>query len=104
MTLLLALGVLILLLLFGTAAGKALGMTRWGVPEALLAGALGLLIAPSGPLPLVPEPVIAFWSGLPLVLLTLVFGSLLLAKPLPRIGALWRPVSVFMQFLQILER
>ncbi len=93
MTLLLALGVLILLLLFGTAAGKALGMTRWGVPEALLAGALGLLIAPSGPLPLVPEPVIAFWSGLPLVLLTLVFGSLLLAKPLPRIGALWRPVA-----------
>jgi ESS family glutamate:Na+ symporter len=63
------------------------------VPEALLAGVAGLLIAPGGPLPLLPPAVISFWSGLPLVLLTLVFGSLLLAKPLPRIGALWRPVA-----------
>ena len=93
MTILLALAALTVLLLIGTAAGKAVGMTRWGVPEALLAGALGLLIAPTGPLPLLPQGVIAFWSGLPLVLLTLVFGALLLGKPLPRIGALWRPVA-----------
>jgi ESS family glutamate:Na+ symporter len=92
-TILLALAVLTALLLIGTAAGRALGMQRWGVPEALLAGALGLLIAPSGPLPLLPLGVIHFWSELPLVLLTLVFGSLLLGKPLPRIGALWRPVA-----------
>ncbi len=93
MTILLALGALTVLLLMGTAAGKAVGMTRWGVPEALLAGALGLLIAPSGPLPLLPQGVIDFWSKLPLVLLTLVFGALLLGKPLPRIGTLWRPVA-----------
>ncbi len=93
MTLLLASGALIVLLLLGTAAGKAMGMTRWGVPEALLAGALGLLIAPGGPLPLLPPGVIRLWSELPLVLLTLVFGALLLAKPLPRIGLLWRPVA-----------
>lgn len=93
MTILLALAVLAALLLLGTAAGKAVGMTRWGVPEALLAGALGLLIAPGGPLPLLPPAVIAFWSELPLVLLTLVFGALLLGKPLPRIGVLWRPVA-----------
>jgi len=92
-TILLALAALTVLLLIGTAAGKAVGMTRWGVPEALLAGALGLLIAPSGPLPLLPQGVIDFWSELPLVLLTLVFGALLLGKPLPRIGALWRPVA-----------
>jgi ESS family glutamate:Na+ symporter len=92
-TLLLAFGVLVVLLLLGTAAGKAMGMTRWGVPEALLAGALGLLIAPGGPLPLLPQEVIRVWSELPLVLLTLVFGALLLAKPLPRIGLLWRPVA-----------
>ncbi len=93
MTLLLALAVLTVLLLIGTAAGKAMGMIRWGVPEALLAGALGLLIAPGGPLPLLPEGVMRVWGELPLVLLTLVFGSLLLGKPLPRIGALWRPVA-----------
>jgi ESS family glutamate:Na+ symporter len=33
------------------------------------------------------------WAGLPLVLLTLVFGSLMLSKPLPQLGSLWRPVS-----------
>ena len=93
MTILLGLAVLTVLLLIGTAAGKAVGMTRWGVPEALLAGALGLLIAPTGPLPLLPQGVIDFWSELPLVLLTLVFGSLLLGKPLPQIGTLWRPVA-----------
>ena len=93
MSILLGLAILTVLLLIGTAAGKAVGMTRWGVPEALLAGALGLLIAPSGPLPLLPEGVIHFWGELPLVLLTLVFGSLLLGKPLPQIGALWRPVA-----------
>ncbi|MCS5707191.1 sodium:solute symporter [Synechococcus sp. FGCU-3] len=93
MTILLGLAVLTVLLLIGTAAGKAVGMTRWGVPEALLAGALGLLIAPTGPLPLLPQNVIDFWSELPLVLLTLVFGSLLLGKPLPQIGTLWRPVA-----------
>ena len=92
-TLLPALAVLTVLLLIGTAVGKGMGMTRWGVPEALLAGCLGLLIAPSGPLPLLPQGVIDVWSALPLVLLTLVFGSLLLGKPLPRIGALWRPVT-----------
>ena len=93
MTIPLALAALTVLLLIGSAAGKAVGMTRWGVPEALLAGALGLLIAPSGPLPLLPQGVIDFWSELPLALLTLVFGALLLGKPLPRIGALWRPVA-----------
>jgi ESS family glutamate:Na+ symporter len=92
-SILLGLAVLTVLLLIGTAVGKAVGMTRWGVPEALLAGALGLVIAPSGPLPLLPEGVIHFWSELPLVLLTLVFGSLLLGKALPQIGTLWRPVA-----------
>jgi glutamate:Na+ symporter, ESS family len=33
------------------------------------------------------------WADLPLVLLTLVFGSLLLGKPLPKLEGLWRPVS-----------
>jgi len=27
---------------------------RWGLPEALLAGALGLIVAPNAPLPLLP--------------------------------------------------
>ena len=55
-TLLLATGALLLLLLLGVSVGQALGMRRWGLPEALLAGAFGLLIAPAGLLPLLPQP------------------------------------------------
>jgi glutamate:Na+ symporter, ESS family len=89
----LALLILVGLLALGTTIGVALGMKRWGVPEALLAGALGLLVAPTGPLPLVPQAVIDLWAQLPLILLTLVFATLLLGKPLPKLGGLWRPVS-----------
>jgi ESS family glutamate:Na+ symporter len=54
---------------------------------------LGLLLAPAGPLPLLPPQVMDLWADLPLVLLTLVFGSLMVGKPLPQLGNLWRPVS-----------
>ncbi|MEB3305505.1 MAG: sodium/glutamate symporter [Cyanobacteriota bacterium] len=80
------------LLLVGTALGQGLGVHRWGIPEALLAGLVGLLISPQGPWPLLPAGVIALWDGLPLILLTLVFGSLLVGKPLPRPGGLWHPL------------
>ncbi|MBM5816846.1 MAG: sodium:solute symporter [Cyanobacteria bacterium K_Offshore_surface_m2_239] len=89
----LALAGLPLLLLVGTLLGRGLGVHRWGLPEALLAGGVGLLLGPRGPWPLVPEAVIQLWDGLPLILLTLVFGCLLVGKPLPRPGGLWRPLS-----------
>ena len=80
------------LLLVGTALGRGLRVHRWGIPEALLAGLVGLLISPQGPLPLLPRGVIQLWDGLPLILLTLVFGSLLVGKPLPKPGGLWHPL------------
>lgn len=91
--LLISMADLVILLLIGRLIGSQLGMKRWGLPEALLAGALGLTVAPSGPLPLLPPEVIKLWSQLPLPLLTLVFATLLLSKPLPRLGGLWRPLS-----------
>ena len=89
----LALLLLIALLVVGTLLGRGLGSHRWGIPEALLAGSLGLLVAPSGPWPLIPQAVIDLWDQLPLILLTMVFGTLLLGKPLPQPGGLWRPLS-----------
>ena len=89
----LAMALLTLLLGAGTLLARGLGVHRWGIPEALLAGALGLLVAPTGPLPLLPAAVIGLWDQLPLVLLTLVFGTLLLGKPLPQPAGLWRPLS-----------
>jgi ESS family glutamate:Na+ symporter len=89
----LALTCLSLILAVGRALGARLQLRLWGIPEALLAGLLGLLLAPGGPLPLLPPQVMQLWADLPLVLLTLVFGSLMLGKPLPKLEGLWRPVS-----------
>ena len=85
-----------LLLVLGRTLGDALGLRHWGLPEALLAGVLGLVAVTSGPVDLVPEPVVRLWAGLPTALLTLVFATLLLGKPLPRLRGLWRPVSAQM--------
>ncbi|MEB3172704.1 MAG: sodium:solute symporter [Cyanobacteriota bacterium] len=89
-----ALALLVVLLLIGTALGRSLGVHQWGIPEALLAGTLGLLIAPGGQLlPLIPQGVIGIWNQLPLILLTLVFGTLLVGKPLPKVNGLLRPLG-----------
>ncbi len=89
----LAAGLLVALLALGTVLARSLGVHQWGIPEALIGGGLGLLIAPEGLLPLIPQAVIDLWNQLPLILLTLVFGTLLVGKPLPRPGGLWRPLS-----------
>jgi ESS family glutamate:Na+ symporter len=85
--------VLSLILAAGRRIGRRLNLRLWGVPEALVAGLIGLLVAPTGALPLLPPHLMELWGGLPLVLLTLVFGSLMLGKPLPQLGGLWRPVG-----------
>ena len=85
--------VLSLILATGRSIGRRLQLRLWGVPEALVAGLIGLLVAPAGLLPLLPDHLMQLWGDLPLVLLTLVFGSLMLGKPLPKLGGLWRPVS-----------
>ena len=89
----LAMACLSLILAVGRAIGTRLQLRLWGVPEALVAGLLGLLLAPAGLWPLLPPAVMELWADLPLVLLTLVFGSLMLGKPLPKLAGLWRPVS-----------
>jgi ESS family glutamate:Na+ symporter len=82
-----------LLVAIGQAIGPALGLQRLGLPAAVLAGLLGLLLGPHGPWPVMPAAIEALWARLPSVLLTLVFGTLLLGKPLPAIGQLWRPAA-----------
>ena len=92
-TWLLAAALLTALLTLGSLIGRGLVLHQWGIPEALIAGGLGLLLAPDGALPLLPEAVIRCWDALPLPLLTLVFATLLLSKPLPRPSGLWRPLG-----------
>ncbi|MFM9103944.1 MAG: hypothetical protein ACKOPS_22540 [Cyanobium sp.] len=88
-----AFAVLGLLVAIGRAIGPALGLQRLGLPAAELAGLLGLLLGPHGPWTVMPAPIEALWAQLPTVLLTLVFGTLLLGRPLPAIAQLWRPAA-----------
>ncbi|MFM7285965.1 MAG: sodium/glutamate symporter [Cyanobium sp.] len=88
-----AFAVLGLLVAIGRAIGPALGLQRLGLPAAVLAGLLGLLLGPHGPWTVMPAPIEALWAQLPTVLLTLVFGTLLLGRPLPAIAQLWRPAA-----------
>ena len=91
--LVLAGGVLAGILATGRAIGRRLQLQLWGIPEALVAGVLGLQVAPKGPFPLLPEHLMELWAQLPLVLLTLVFGSLMLGKPLPKLAGVLKPVG-----------
>ena len=68
-------------------------LERFGIPIALLVGALGFLIGPYGPFSLLPERVLDTWMQLPTPLLTLVFATLMLGRPIPSISSLWKPVA-----------
>jgi ESS family glutamate:Na+ symporter len=82
-----------LLLALGRAIGPALGLQRLGLPAAVVAGLLGLAIGPQGPWPLMPDAVEELWARLPTILLTLVFGTLMLGRPLPALQRFWRPAA-----------
>ncbi len=92
-TVALAFAALGLLLAVGRRHGPALGLQRHGLPAAVLAGLLGMLVGPHGPWPLLPAPVTDLWARLPMILLTLVFGTLMLGRPLPALRRFWRPAA-----------
>ena len=79
-----------LLLLLGMALRQRL---RWlrvlGIPEALVAGLLGLLIGPFGPWSVFPDQVYRIWSQTPGVLISLVFTTLFLGQTLPSPRVIW---------------
>ena len=86
------LGIIGILLTLGRRLDSAMKLERFGIPIALLVGAMGFLIGPYGPFSLLPERVLNTWMKLPTPLLTLVFATLMLGRPIPRIIGLWRPV------------
>jgi ESS family glutamate:Na+ symporter len=88
---LLAFAALSLLLLLATALRQRLRLLqRLGLPEALIAGLLGLAIGPFSPLQLFPERVYQVWSQTPGVLISLVFATLFLGQTLPSPRQLWQ--------------
>ncbi len=81
-----------ILLTLGRRLEPALKLERIGIPIALLVGFAALLIGPYGPIPLLKESVTDVWVRLPTPLLTLVFATLMLGRPLPSIKGLLKPV------------
>ncbi len=95
-TLVLAFGLLMglgVLLSLGRRLDAALKLERLGIPIALLVGLIALLVGPFGPIPLLPQTVTDIWVHLPTALLTLVFATLMLGRPLPKADGLLQPVA-----------
>ena len=72
---------------------SALALERLGIPISLLLGAGGLLIGPYGIIKLLPEDVTQIWRSLPTPLLTLVFASLMIGRPLPKVNQVFKQVT-----------
>ena len=87
------LGLIGILLTLGRRLDSAMKLERFGIPIALLIGAIGFLIGPYGTFSLLPERVLKTWMQLPTPLLTLVFATLMLGRPIPRLSGLWKPVA-----------
>ena len=87
------LGIIGIFLTLGRRLDSAMKLERFGIPIALLVGAIGFLIGPYGPFSLLPERILNTWMQLPTPLLTLVFATLMLGRPIPKISGLWKPVA-----------
>jgi ESS family glutamate:Na+ symporter len=87
------LGLIGILLTLGRRLDSAMKLERFGIPIALLIGAIGFLIGPYGTFSLLPARVLKTWMQLPTPLLTLVFATLMLGRPIPRLSGLWKPVA-----------
>ncbi len=87
------LGIIGVFLTLGRRLDSAMKLERFGIPIALLVGAIGFLIGPYGPFSLLPERVLNIWMQLPTPLLTLVFATLMLGRPIPRLRGLWKPIA-----------
>ncbi len=65
-------------------------LRRLGLPEALVAGVLGMVIGPFSALRIFPEPVYTVWAQTPGVLINVVFATLFLGQALPSRTVLWQ--------------
>ena len=87
------LGIIGILLTFGRRLDSAMKLERFGIPIALLVGGIAFVLGPYGPFEILPTPVMDIWMQLPTPLLTLVFATLMLGRPIPSIHGIWRPVA-----------
>jgi len=93
--------IIFFLLVFGRKFKLAVQLERFGLPIAVISGILGISIGPFGAIHFLPKETINFWSNFPTPLLSLVFATLMMGRPIPNINGLVKPI--FNQFLLALS-
>ena len=80
------------LLTFGKKFKLAVKLERFGLPIAVISGIAGISIGPFGIVHFLSKETINVWSNFPTPLLSLVFATLMMGRPIPNINGLVRPI------------
>ena len=80
-------------LIFGRRLKLAVQLERFGLPIAVISGVAGISIGPYGLIHFLSKETISVWSNFPTPLLSLVFATLMMGRPIPNIRGLVKPIA-----------
>ena len=79
-------------LIFGRRLKLAVQLERFGLPIAVISGFAGISIGPYGLIHFLSKETTNVWSYFPTPLLSLVFATLMMGRPIPNINGLVKPI------------
>ena len=79
-------------LIFGRKLKFAVQLERFGLPIAVISGIVGIFIGPYGLIHFLSKETTNVWSNFPTPLLSLVFATLMMGRPIPNINGLIKPI------------
>ncbi len=79
-------------LIFGRRLRLAVQLERFGLPIAVISGVAGISIGPYGLIHFLSKETTSVWSNFPTPLLSLVFATLMMGRPIPNINGLIKPI------------
>ena len=79
-------------LIFGRKFRFAVQLERFGLPIAVISGIVGISIGPYGLINVLSKETTNVWSNFPTPLLSLVFATLMMGRPIPNINGLVKPI------------
>ena len=79
-------------MIFGRRFKLAVQLERFGLPIAVISGIVGISIGPYGAIHFLSKETTNVWSNFPTPLLSLVFATLMMGRPIPNISGLIKPI------------